>query len=131
MDEAQAEAWAVAGLSMTWATVDRDAGGVGGDDAGENLDEGGFAGAVLAHQRVDLAGLDAERRAAERGDTGIGLADVAEGEKGHGLDQAVGVLLPLREKVPEGRMRGGSVRKVRPSPASLREAPSPARGEGS
>ena len=46
-------------------------------DAGERLDEGGLAGAVLAHERVDLAGAEEEVDAVEREDAGEADGDAA------------------------------------------------------
>ena len=48
--------------------------GVGQGRAGHDLDERRFAGAVLAEQRMDLAGGDAEVDVVERAHPGIGLA---------------------------------------------------------
>ena len=47
---------------------------VGRHDAGEDLDQRALAGAVLAHQRVDFAGLERERRVPQRGRAAIGFA---------------------------------------------------------
>ena len=44
---------------------------VGPDGAGQDLDEGALAGAVGAHQRVDLARADGERRVAQRDDGAV------------------------------------------------------------
>ena len=53
---------------------------VGPVDAGDDLDQRRLAGAVLAHQRVDLAGLEVERDVVERLDAGEGLARALDGE---------------------------------------------------
>lgn len=49
--------------------------------AGEDLDEGGLAGAVLAEEAVDLAGLDVEVDAVEGADAGEGLGDAGHREQ--------------------------------------------------
>jgi hypothetical protein len=43
--------------------VDRHGAAVSGDNAAENLDQGGFASAVLAKKRDDLAAIDVEAHA--------------------------------------------------------------------
>ena len=43
------------------------------DDAGDQFAERRFAGAVLAHQRMDLAGIQVEIGIGQRGDAAIGL----------------------------------------------------------
>ena len=55
--------------------VDQDLAGVGGLDAGEDLHQRRLAGAVLAHERVNLAGAEVEVDAVERGHAGEALAD--------------------------------------------------------
>ena len=55
-------------IDLDRAAVDADFALVASDRAGHDLDEGGFAGPVLAHQRVHFAGLDAEIDAIERPD---------------------------------------------------------------
>ena len=57
------------------------------DRAGEDLDEGAFAGAVGAHERVDLAGPDGKRRITQRDDGPVGLRDTARVE--HELSRRV------------------------------------------
>ena len=61
-----------------------DAPGVGHDRTGQDLDERALAGAVGAHERVDLARPDGERGALERDDSAIRLGDVGR------LEQQVG-----------------------------------------
>ena len=51
---------------------------VGREDAVDHLDQGRFSRAVLAEQRVDLAGLDAEVDVVVGADAGKGLADADE-----------------------------------------------------
>ncbi len=55
--------------------VDQDAAFVGIVEAGQELDDGGLAGAVLADQRQRLAGLQREIQAAHRPALGIGIAE--------------------------------------------------------
>ena len=62
------------------ADVERAAVGLVG--AGDDLDERGFARAVLAEQRVDFARLQLERHALQRADGAEGFADVGELEEG-------------------------------------------------
>ena len=61
---------------------DFEASGVGLDGAGDDLDERGLAGAVLADEGVDLAGPQVERDALERADAGEGFVDVGEFKEG-------------------------------------------------
>ena len=49
--------------------------------AGQHLDEGGFAGAIVAEQRQHLAALDVEIDAIERRHGAELLADPARGEQ--------------------------------------------------
>ena len=55
--------------------VEEHAARVGTVHAGDDLDEGRFAGAVLAHQGVDLARLQVERDVIERSNARERLAD--------------------------------------------------------
>src|SRR3954462_9012084 len=52
------------------------------DHAGENLDQGALAGAVLAGEAHDLAGAQLERDAVERPDRPVGLHGVAQRDDG-------------------------------------------------
>ena len=63
------------------AAVDEDAAAVRPDGAGEDLDEGRLAGAVGAHQGVDLAATDGERGIAQRDDGAVVLGDAGRLEK--------------------------------------------------
>ena len=54
---------------------------IGGMHAGENLDERGFPGAVLAEERMDLAGANGEVHRRERHHAREALADAAELEE--------------------------------------------------
>src|SRR5690606_38625975 len=49
-------------------------------DAGEDLDQGGLARAVLADERRDLAGVEREAHARKRADAGKALGDAREGK---------------------------------------------------
>ena len=55
--------------------VDQDAALVGIVEPGQQLDDGGLAGAVLADQRQRLAGLQREVQAAHRPALGVGIAE--------------------------------------------------------
>jgi hypothetical protein len=66
---------------MVWPAR-RDLAGIGRMHAGQHLDEGGLARAVLAEQRVDLAGADSEVHARQRHDSWKFLPDAAEFEEG-------------------------------------------------
>ena len=59
--------------------------GVGRVDAGDDLHQRRLAGAVLAHQRVHMAALQAELHVVERQHAGERLADVVD------LEQIFGV----------------------------------------
>ena len=54
------------------------------DGAGQDLDERALAGAVGAHQRVDLAGPHGQRRGLERDDGAVRLGDAG------GFEQQIG-----------------------------------------
>ena len=94
VDRDEAGAAGVAGRAGGQGLVaEQDRAAVGADRAGQDLHEGGLAGAVGAHQRVDLAGEDGEAGAAQGGDGAIGLGDaggVEEGGGGHGFAVAFG-----------------------------------------
>ena len=66
------------------SALEGDFAGVGGVDAGEDLDERGFAGAVFAEERVDFAGADGEVDGVEGDDAGETFPDAAGGEEGSG-----------------------------------------------
>ena len=70
---------AARGLEMRdGRAVEEDLALVGREDAVDHLDEGRLAGAVLAEQRVDLAGLDAEIDVVVGAHAGKRLADADE-----------------------------------------------------
>jgi hypothetical protein len=77
VDEAQAVGHRVAEVERV--AVERGRGtGVGRVVAGERLDQRRLAGAVLAHERMDLAGLDRERRVDQRARGSEGLREPAD-----------------------------------------------------
>ena len=67
--------------SATGRAVDPDLAVIVGVHAGEDLHQRRLAGAVLAHQRVHLAGAEVEVDAVERGDAGEALADAARAQQ--------------------------------------------------
>jgi hypothetical protein len=84
VDEAQAEAMGLIGaVDMDRIAIEADIGAVGGGDAGQDFDEGGFAGAVFAHQSVNFTRRDVEVHTPKGRDAAIGLGHVFEGEEGH------------------------------------------------
>ena len=60
---------------MIRLAADRDRAAVRVDRAGEDLDERALAGAVGAHQRMDLARMDGQRRGPQGRDGAISLGD--------------------------------------------------------
>ena len=77
--------------------VEEDLAGVVADGAGEDLDQRGFAGAVLAEEGVDLAGAGGEAGVAEGDDAAEAL-----GEPGD-FDQILARARPLGSPRPDGR----------------------------
>jgi len=67
------------GLQLGVADADRAA--VGRVDAGDDLDQRRLAGAVLAEQRMHLAGVHVEVDVAQHPDAGEGLRDAAERQR--------------------------------------------------
>ena len=63
----------------TGVAVDQHLAGVAPDDAAEHLHERRLAGAVLAHQRPDLAGRSAMLPSRKRADGAVGLARALAG----------------------------------------------------
>ena len=51
--------------------------------AGDDLDQRGLAGAVVAHQAHDLAGLERQRNVVERMDGAEMLRNIFQFEEGH------------------------------------------------
>ena len=66
--------------------ADRDGAAVRLDGGGEDLDQRALAGAVGAHQRVDLARTNRERRVAQRDHSPVGLGDPGRFEQQVGRD---------------------------------------------
>ena len=64
--------------------------GVGFDGPGDDLDQRALARAVLAEQRVHLAGPQVKAHPAQGADAGVGLLDLTELEQrnGHGAGEA-------------------------------------------
>ena len=58
-------------VKIDGAIVNRDASGIGSHRAGEDLNQCRFAGAVLSHQRVRLAGEQIEGHVLERADARV------------------------------------------------------------
>ena len=72
------------GVDDPLAAADGDRAAVGPDGAGEDLDERALAGAVGAHQRVDLARADGQGCGLQRDDGAVRLGDAGR------LEQEVG-----------------------------------------
>ncbi|BCH14072.1 hypothetical protein MesoLjLa_09230 [Mesorhizobium sp. L-2-11] len=93
----------VAGLA-----ADQDMSGVGADGAGQDFDQRRFAGAIGAHQGVNLARQNRQRGIAQRHHGAVGLDDAGGVQEGVGGQNRVALvpsskwrssLLPLWEKV--------------------------------
>ena len=94
---------------------------VGPDRTGEDLDERALAGAVGAHERVDLARAHGQRGGLQRHDGAVGLRDA------RGLEQEVGG--GDGHRFPEVRRRGRGCRRTGiPRAAQVRGATTPRRG---
>ena len=72
------------GVDRPLTPANGDPAGVGMDRARQDLDEGALAGAVRAHERMDLAGAHRERGRLQRNDGAVGLRDAG------GLEQEAG-----------------------------------------
>ena len=71
--------WASCGLAKrTVLAVQADGAGVGLVEAGDDLDQRRLAGAVLAEQRMHLAGADVEADPVQRAHAGKRLGDLVE-----------------------------------------------------
>ena len=78
MDDADAEVLRGARAGQRhWLAVDEDLAGIRLVDPRQHLHQGRLAGAVFAHQRMDLAGAQVETRAAQRMDARKVLFDAA------------------------------------------------------
>ena len=77
--------------------------------AGEDLDEGALAGAVRAHERVDLARADGQRRRAQRHDGAVALATSGGVEQEIGARRSVtSVGVPSWSGMGGGSRSGGA-----------------------
>ena len=82
IDDADAElAGGLGGIDGQLLAIEEDAPGIGADHAGQNLHQRGFAGAVLAHHRVDGAGLDLQIHAVEGHHPAVALGKVVDGDE--------------------------------------------------
>ena len=92
VDGGDARRWASRGVAKFTAwPLTADFAVVGLVDAGDDLDQGRFAGAVLAEQRMHLAGPHVERDILENLDAGEGLAMAPRSSMGKAaVDAAVG-----------------------------------------
>ena len=77
----------VSGAEMDRHALDGDLALVRLVDAGQDLHQRRLAGAVLADQRGDLAGIERQRHVMQGPDTGEALADPLEGQQRLGLGQ--------------------------------------------
>ena len=68
-------------LQADFLALEAEGAGIGRVDAGDDLHQRRFAGAVLAHQRMDMAALQAEGNVVERQHAGEGLADALDLEQ--------------------------------------------------
>jgi len=82
VDDADAESVGVGDAAdVDRPVVDPDGPGVGGVDAAQDLDEGGFARPVLAQQGVDLSGEQLEAHVIQRGDPAEPLGHALQTEE--------------------------------------------------
>jgi hypothetical protein len=64
-----------------WPALEQDFAGVAAVVAGQDLDQGGFTGAILADQGMDFAGLHLERGLDQRRNAGEALVDAPHREQ--------------------------------------------------
>src|SRR5262249_18890952 len=76
---------------------------VGRDLAGDQVEQRGLARAVRADDQAPLAGLDRERDIARDAQAAERLAQVVEGERGHGLRSAAGRAAAPLNRAPRPR----------------------------
>ncbi len=74
--------------------------------AGEDLDQGGLAGPVVAQQAHDLVGADLEVDVVQRGHLAEGLGDVLQ------LQESSSIAPPRREEVRRGEHAPAPARSV-------------------
>ena len=94
---------------LTARAVEQDLAAVGRGQPVQDVHQRRLAGAVLAEQRMDLAGPDFEVDAVVRDDAGIALRDAAHLERGggHGLGRRTRSRLPRADRDQlTGRWRG-------------------------
>jgi hypothetical protein len=70
-------------------TRNREHAGIGRERACHDFDEGGFASAIFAHQRVNLAFTEFERYSLEGLDSGERFSDSGSFEKRHAGRQGI------------------------------------------
>jgi hypothetical protein len=83
-------AWASSTPEAHGPPGERHAAGVGRLDPGQDLHQRRLAGAVLADQRVHLAGLEVEVDARQRGDLAEALVDAGHLQQAHPLALLIG-----------------------------------------
>ena len=88
--------------------------GVRGVDAGDDLHQRRFAGAVLAHQRVDMAALETEGNIVEREHAGERLAHVLDLEQILGIRNGAAFADQLRCRRTEHSSRSGTPHPLPP-----------------
>ena len=96
----------LAGGTVVGLAVEGDGAGVAPVGAGQDLDQGRLAGAVLAHDGVDLTPAHRQRGLLQGADPGEGLADPLHLEEGGGAGH--GSMLGRDEHGARGRRRRGS-----------------------
>ncbi len=75
---------AEAGVGAEGVAVDCHRAAVRAFETGEEADEGGFARAVFAHERVDFAAVERHRHGVESRGGAVAAGEGGEGEGGHG-----------------------------------------------
>ena len=104
--------------------------GIGRVDAGDDFHQRRLAGAVLAHQRVDMAALQAERHVVEREHAGKGFADVGDFEQIFGARNGAALPDDFGGRRTDGRHGAPSrICRCRAALVRGRAMPSTKRGE--
>ncbi len=107
------------------AAAHGDRAAVGPDGARQDLDEGALAGAVGAHERVDLARAHGQGRGLQRDDRAVGLRDArgleqeVGSDEGHRSRREVEVEDAGEPASPSGSLQGAG-RSTRPGPCRRR-----------